>query len=433
MTDFKELAIEEALRSELGKTAVFGRHQRDIRTPMNFVLDEAEKQMGPQFSVYWVKTGPPDVFCLSGFSPSPVVFSSRYLSLTAFIRHLFVDDWLKNMLVEVAERTTLKLMAEMALWQGDPDYSVLAFVKSMTGKGIYLSDDDQLMDLEYAPVSEAYMATWFYALVHELGHLNPDHQQNFPTGHLFSDEAILNAITVKLDDFPYYSPSMRQEAVELAKQSGSKSVLAIDHVRSEGLADMFAASVLLQAASNIMRDIRKPFSIPQFIQELIIFFNIIAVIDRCTRVASIASARTADREARFELALQPVALRVRALMQHHYLDSAITMFLHGSDYTMEQYQRVVTMINGINKTNAEIINAVDSGLARAMEFSLFPERRENDRALLEAFLKDFAHSGPGIQETLRFCKMADAIRAESKLLQALKGIVSDSSKSCHRL
>jgi hypothetical protein len=201
---------------------------------MTFVLDEVERQIGPSFSVYWVDGGPPEVFCLPGLSPSPVVFSTRYLSLTAFIRHLFVDDSLKNVLVEVAERTTLKLMAEMALRYGDPDYAVLAFVKSMTAKGIWLNDDDQTMALEYEPKNEAYMATWFYGLVHELGHLHPNQRQHFPDGHVLSDAGILAAITVAVESIASYPDSIKYEAVERAKQPQSKSVLGIDHLRSEG-------------------------------------------------------------------------------------------------------------------------------------------------------------------------------------------------------
>jgi hypothetical protein len=158
MSNFQEVAIEEALRFELGRLASFEPYSRENRTPMTLVLDEVE--------LYWVDDGPPEVFCLPSFSPSPVIFSTRYLSLTAFIRHLFVDDWLKNVLVDVTERTTLKLMAEMALRHGDKDYSVIAFVKSLIGKGIWLNDEDQVMALEYEPIREAYMATWFYGLVY---------------------------------------------------------------------------------------------------------------------------------------------------------------------------------------------------------------------------------------------------------------------------
>src|ERR1700733_8567818 len=118
MTDFQEIAIEEALKSSLGKKANFRPYDRDGRTPMNFVLDEVQRQIGQTFRVYWVDGGHPELFCLPGFSPSPVIFSTRYLSLSAFVRRLFVEDSLKPVLLDVAERTALKVIAEMALRHG---------------------------------------------------------------------------------------------------------------------------------------------------------------------------------------------------------------------------------------------------------------------------------------------------------------------------
>jgi hypothetical protein len=432
MTNFEELTIEKALRSQLGETASFLRYGRENRNPMTFVLDEVERRIGPRFSVYWVDGGPPEVFCLRGFSSSPVIFSTRYLSLSAFIRHLFVNDILKNVLVDVAEQTALKVMAELALRRGDPDYAVLAFVKSVTGKGIWLNDDDQLMELESEPKNEAYMATWFYGLAHELGHLHPDQTQRFPDDHLFSDAGILNAIKVALDNFPSYPDSFKHEAIERANQQRSESVLGIDQVRSEGLADMFAASVLFETTFNIMREINQErFEVVQFIQEMIIFLNIIAVIDRCGRVASIASATTADREAGFEMGLHPVAVAARSLMLRQYLGMAVTTYLFGANPTSDQFQQVEKLMDDINKSQIETINAIDSGVARAMDFSLFPERRENDWELLEAFRNKLPNSSLGLLEAQRFCKMADALGKGGKLLQALNGIVDDPNKPLH--
>jgi hypothetical protein len=430
MADFQELAIEAALRSELGRLAKFAPYGRDHRTPMTFVLEEVERQIGSCFSIYWVEDGPPEVFCLPTFSPSPVVFSTRYLSLTAFIRHLFVDDFLKNILVDVAERTTLKLMAEMALRHGDKDYSVLAFVQSVTGKGVWLNDNDQVMALEYEEKNEAYMATWFYGLVHELGHLNPK-QHLFREIGIFSDAGILEAIKTALDNFPNYTDSIKQEALEWAKRHPSDSVLGVDQVRNEALADIFAASVLFKTTSEIMlkkapNDSNKTqFEIRQFIAEMIVFLNIIAVIERCRQVASIASATSADRDVVFECLLHPVSVLVRALMLRQYLVRAVANYLFGAKPTVEQYEKVVKLFDGINKTYADTINLVDSGMARAMEFSFFPERRQNDWALLEDFRKALPESDLGLQEARRFCERADALAADSKLLRALKGIVAD--------
>lgn len=432
MTSFQEEVVDEILRFELGKTASFWHYGRENRTPMTFVLDEVERQIENQISVYWVDGGPPEVFCLTGFSPSVVVFSTRYLSLTAFIRHLFVDEHLKNVLVDVTERTALKVMAEMALRKGDPDYAVLAFVKSVTGKGIWLNDSDQLMELEYEPIREGYMSTWFYGLVHELGHVHSVQSDNFPDGHMFSDAGILDAIRVALDEFSSYPESIKHEAIKRAKQQRSGSVLEIDHVRSEGLADMFAASVLLRTTIDIMHEIhqidsnQERFRVEMYISEMIIFLNIIAVLDRCRRVALIASATTADQEAAFESVLHPVSVMVRGLIQRQYLDSAITTYLFDTDApTPDQVQSVQKLINEINDHFRETINFVDSGIARAMEFSLFPERRENDWALLETFRKELPNSTLGLMEARRFCELADVLEVDGKLLRALKGIVKD--------
>src|SRR5207244_1849182 len=173
--------------------------------------------------------------------------------------------------------------------------------------------------------NEAYMATWFYGLVHELGHLYPGAMQHLPEGLMFSDAWMLDAITCALDKFPSYSVSLKQEAIERAKQHRSLSVLGIDQVRGEGLADIFAASVLLQTTSDTMREINQErFQIIHFIAEMMIFLNIIGFIERCRGVASDASAKTPDRNVVLENTLHPVSMVVRAIMQRVYLDWAVT-------------------------------------------------------------------------------------------------------------
>ena len=186
-------------------------------------------------------------------------------------------------------------------------------------------------------------------------------------------------------------------------------MLGIDQVRSEGLADIFAASILFKTTFDIMREIDDDkFEVLNFVQEMIIFLNIIAIVDRCRRVASIASATTPDRNAVFEMGLLPVAVHVRALMQRQYLDSATTRYLVGSDDpTPEDSARIQNVINELTGHFAQTVDAVDSGVARAMSFSLFPGRRENDWTLLEALRNEISRSEMGVLEAQRFCQMAD--------------------------
>lgn len=433
MSNFQEIALEEALRSELGKSATFWQYGRERRTPMAFVLDELERQIGPRFSVYWVEGGSPEVFCLPGFSPSPVVFSTRYLSLTAFVRNLLVKDSLKEILAYLAERTFLKIMAEMALRCGDPDYAVMAFVKSVSGSGVWFHDYDRVVELEYGPISEAYMATWFYGLVHEIGHVHP-FELRFEGEPLFSDEWMINVITSTLDYYKPYPDWLKRLGVERARQERSTSVLGIDQVRGEGLADIFAASVLFKSTADIMYElhqrnaIQKRFKIERFVQEMNIFLNIVTLIERCRRVALISSAtdtaRSAGREAIIEHALQPVSVVVRAQMQRCYLSAAVASCLFGPDHTVEQLEQVMKTMDGLNAQHAEKFDEVENGLARALEFSFDPEKRGDAWSMIQAFGKELGNSGYARREAKRFCEMADSFGADGAMLWALKEMVS---------
>jgi hypothetical protein len=230
MDEFAQIACEEALRSHLGQTAKFWRYDRTTPTPMNFVLDEVERQIGPRFTVYWLQDGAPEVFCLPDLSLTPVVFSTRYLELSAFVRHLVIEPFSADLRVDVTARTCLKLIAEMSLRYGDPEFAVLAFLKSVVGKGIILNDGDRLMELEYEAKNEAYMATWFYGLVHELGHLAPQSGDRAGEGGPYSHAGILHAIKLALAVFPY-PEALKAMAVERATLPGSDSVLGIDRRR----------------------------------------------------------------------------------------------------------------------------------------------------------------------------------------------------------
>jgi hypothetical protein len=415
------------LQLELGKTASISLYGRENRTPMTFVLDEVERQIGACFSVYWVDDGSPEIFCLPDLAPAAVAFSTSYLSITAFLRKLFVNPYAQDIIVDVSERSCLKLMAELALRKGDSDYAVLAFVKSITNKGIWHYDGDQVMRLEHEPKNEAYMATWFFGLVHELGHLHPYQEQQFSNNAMFSDGGILEAITIALSRFPTYPVALKNYALERAKKMGSDSVLGIDHLRCEGLADMFATQALFQTTIDIMREIkRERFQVAQFISEMIIFLNVIVIVERCRAVAKIASsiATTSQEDVIETLYLHPVSVNVRAMMQHLFLNSLISEYLFGNDPTLEQKQNVEKQINEIAEHYAEKISAVDSGMARAMQFSLFPERRENELALFAGFEMEITNSPIGLEETKRFIKMADGFERDSRLLGVLKDIIN---------
>jgi hypothetical protein len=219
--------IEEALRAFLGNQAEFRSHHRDLRTPMNFVLDAVEKQIGPRFSIYWVSKGAPEVFCLPDLSPSPVTFSRRYLILTAALRRLITSPAQDGELfIDTANRTTLLLLAELALRYGDADFAVLAFCKGATDTGIWVhdfgEDENQLLALEHTPIGEAYMATWFYGLVHELGHLHPSQTEPRNVESWLPDELLLGLIKLALDKFYAFGPDLRKQVSYIRSRSSRR-------------------------------------------------------------------------------------------------------------------------------------------------------------------------------------------------------------------
>ncbi len=60
MDDFELTIIEQRVRSQIGTKATYEVYDRTNRSPMNFVLDEAERQLSQEFVVYWVKTAFPN-------------------------------------------------------------------------------------------------------------------------------------------------------------------------------------------------------------------------------------------------------------------------------------------------------------------------------------------------------------------------------------
>lgn len=426
MDDFEVMADEESIKATMGKKVLFSRLDRTLKTPMNFFLDEVEQQISSTFTVYWVENGPPEVFCLRGEARTLIVFSERYLELVGFARHLMVDSYFSpGIRMEMAERTCLKLIAELALRQGDSEFAVLAFLKSIVGKGIYIPDTNTLLDLELQPKNEAYMATWFYGLAHELGHVAAQPMESVRSG-LFSDEAILSGIRIAFNHFPY-PKAFREEALTKASKQRSESVLGIDNLRSEGLADIFAASILLKSTYDFMNVVKSgPFRIEQFIAEMMIFLNIIVIIQRCRQVAQCTSQSTPSVEFVQEIGLHPVAACMRGLMVHEYLQHSAARFIFNTEnVSQSQLKQTNDLVNGINYSLRKAIEAIDTGMGRAMRFALFPETRE--RQLLEQFTHEIScRNAPlsilSISEAQQFCNLADVLKVDGEGLKALRTI-----------
>jgi hypothetical protein len=224
-----------------------------------------------------------------------------------------------------------------------------------------------------------------------------------------------------------YPEWLLEKAISTAQDKSSHSAIETGHLRGEGLADMFACGVLLKTTVGITTEInQEKFDIMNFIHEAIIFHNMLGLIDRCGKIAAIASATTRDDEANMEYLFTTLALYVRSLMQRKYLDFAVAGFLHGRHPTTEQYKTIEQAINEVTQSYAEAIKRITTGFNKAMEFALVPERRDGDWVLLDKYRADLLESKRvGVLEAERFCGMAAAMRKESKLLKALQAIIAN--------
>ena len=294
---------ESVLRGQLGDKVHLRLQDRDIRTPMNLVLDRAEKELGLQFSLYWVTNGPPELFCLNGFSEPVVAFSTRYLELWADLRRAMVSPAESSLRQNIIEHLSLRIIAELSLTRDNPEFAGCCILQAaMDPEGIFLIPND-LASLEYEPIGVPYMACWFYGLTHEMGHfthtlLRKDSSGAFPEQFVKTarDEA-LSRLTLP--------PEIEQEVVNLMKSRTGDFILSSDILQTEMTADVFGTSALLASTIEITQIVAKQAGqeiewtdlFSSFISEMMMSLVIIGILDRCRRAAIFAS--TAEPQRKF--------------------------------------------------------------------------------------------------------------------------------------
>src|ERR1700742_5044644 len=83
---------EEMLAGILGQKSSWFLYGREHRTPMTFVLDEAERLLNAPVNLYWVDGNSPEIFCLKNRPEPVVVFSTRFLEIWADLRGIATDE-----------------------------------------------------------------------------------------------------------------------------------------------------------------------------------------------------------------------------------------------------------------------------------------------------------------------------------------------------
>ena len=369
MHDSELADIDIVLRSQLGDFAEWHMHDRSIRSPMNFTLDVAERHLNSSFTVFWVENAIPEMFSLSGFSQPIVVFNPRLTELWGDIRYILTttvyDGPLKAALIE---RLCLQLMAERSLWRHqDPEFAASAILRASSIHPGLIHFRNTLQSMEYEPITPVYMACWFFALAHELGHFVQ------PTTSVYSDADILRSVENSLARFSSLSEQLRADAFSRAAADERDFILAIGSVREEGVADVFATGVMLESTYKIMQEIgskEHQFNLLPFISEMFISLNVIVALNRCERICALASVSTGAHQLAVEALLQPVLVTVRGMLVRHYLQVAGLNFVFGESWSKENVEIISSAIDSANEGLKDDIDAMEKGMAAAIQFAL---------------------------------------------------------------
>ncbi|MCB0850870.1 MAG: hypothetical protein KDD63_01405 [Bacteroidetes bacterium] len=413
--------ITAILESEMGSDIVVDPVNKNGElSPMSLILREAISQSGKDIPVYWIDGGFPEIFCLQGHS-NATIFSTRYLSFTALLRQLFVNNYYSDDIrIEMAEKISFHIVAELALRKGNADFAAFSMVKNLVGKGLFFpwTQDEKadLITLERENINEAYMGTWFYGLLHELGHF-PDETVDEDLKRAFSNEYLFSWLERLLPHFPY-SQELKEKVFSDFKAQGNKGLLDPDEIREEIAADIFAISVLLKSTVQIMDIVKQSsFSILKFFQEILVSISIVFIFNSCKRMA-LHGSKIADLtyEEAFSNVVQPVLFSLRSNLIIQYLKHAVITYL-GGQISGEVDSAISELIREMTKFN----NLLEKGWNKAMRFSVFPEERGDQFVLLKELKKEL--SGPNGAmlriELDHFCKKAQTLNRKGNYLDEL--------------
>lgn len=429
MNEFDLIAIQQIIRDQCGKGAKFQIYNRSFKSPMKFVLDLAEEASASKFMVYWVEGGLPENFCLLDFEEKPVVFNTRFLEMTGLIRSILTEDRIsEDMTVELSERLCLKIMAEFSLRDGVPDIAAFLMQKSIQGQTLFLSEKNLLMQIEAEPLSERYMVFWFFGLLHELGHFSPEMSEaaRLPEDHPLSDQAIATLVNSALELFPY-PDDLKKQAMDWVYSPGSDNILAAQHLREEALADMFATRVLFFATEAVLQRSNIEFDLVQFIYELGLFLNVIAVINRCKKVARTARPEDMNRNAAMATAFHPVAIAVRLNLLRDFLALffATTLSSRRSETLtqskIDEWSKHITELLNQLKPSLDLM---EKGLAKAMRYVFFPNERDSN--IGTKLFNELADTKNPSRIILKdFLALAESLDVISPFLLAIQLMVDD--------
>jgi hypothetical protein len=193
---------------------------------------------------------------------------------------------------------------------------------------------------------------------------------------------------------------------------------------------MFAASVLLQATVDLMREVGdRPVDTLAFAAELTMFTNIVGLVTRCQHLARMAKVgRPGSLDDALEIVLHPATFVFRMRVVRLYLVEALAAYLGGEAGANVELRRVVSnALDEVNHSFEGVFGDIEKALTETTRFALTARATHEDWRMLEAFRQELTTDQAWFlrAKAERFCALAESLAADGKLLRALRQAVTD--------
>lgn len=324
-------------------------------------------------------------------------------------RHLFLDHAPFDR-ADMAEWLALVTTAEIVMRRGETDRALSLLLRAPAGLAIV--DENWLMELEYMPKDEAYMAIWFFGILHELGHAGEVFAHR--SGPLSLTE-IERQIGIALEHLGVESLGLAKPLDDLAAQRASP--LDARHIQAEASADVFATAVLFEATNEVMAAVGAPHSPPALVVELIRSMHAVWFLERCESAAT-QIVNGATRESLLQLFAHPAIFTPRLSAIRMAASILLAVDAEGG----VDADRLAAIDEVFDREfTAEHTAAADQGFARALRVAtdIQPISAEE----LDSFVRDARSRGHGLHDIGKFCALARSLGVGSPTTEHLAAAI----------
>jgi hypothetical protein len=422
VNDFDRRVIEASIRSRVGHVERIDLCGREYRTPMTVFIESAERALDQPIELFWIDDGIPGYFCLVGERQLAVVFHTRELILTSYLRGIISNDALSKVFAIIGERIALKLVAEFLLQRGFVDQALQTYARSAFNPSL-TSVEPTLDLLEAAQRDEVYLGAWFLGLGHEIGHfLKPSVREALLEQPAFSVRRISAAIDRHIDQ-QYPDPSMRDILRQIIRRSDkpakSPCYAAPSAITEEAASDVFSVLAITESAAGILGRCIIPESL---LVECALITCGLSFINQCRVLAKWFTDHSQEVE-RQNLALSNLALQIRLnLVLESVTDCEFHEVMASTFPSVARFADLdVDWLNRTLNTVASYGQNIGEGLTVARDF--ISSREMRDTSIFYEFL-DKIRSDPYLAyDSKGFVMRARLLPRRSPELEMLAEIV----------